>query len=89
MSAQGITLNKFGLGVMPPVTTEEVVMTSPVTHTVWSGNVVEELVAYSPQRRRGEITFLGSQFPENLYFSCFAFISWAPSSCKCLFCVYL
>lgn len=33
MSAQGITLNKFGLGVMPPVTTEEVVMTSPVTHT--------------------------------------------------------
>lgn len=89
MSAQGITLNKFGLGVMPPVTMEDVVITSPVTLTVWSGNVVEEFVAYSPQRRRGEITFLGSQFPEKLYFSCFAFISWAPSSCKCLFHVSL
>ena len=74
---------------MPPVTTEEVVMTSTVSLTVWSGSVVEEFVAYSPQRRRKEITFLRSQFPEKLYFSCFAFISWAPSSCKCLFYVFL
>ena len=58
MSAQGITLNKFSLGVMPPVTMEDVVITSPVTLIVWSGNVVEEFIAYSPQRRRGEITFL-------------------------------
>lgn len=52
MSAQGITLNKFGLGVMPPVTMEDVVITSPGTLTVWSGNVVEEFVACSPEEER-------------------------------------
>lgn len=61
MSAR-CTLNRVGLGVMPPVTTEEVVMTSPVTHT-GVGNVVEELSLPTDHRGGEEKSLFSDSVP--------------------------